>query len=86
LKEAFVLDQRLHDLLRSHLPDASERIELRDDDTLVDLGIDSLRLVEFIIDLEDAFKITVPETEMLQTNFNTVASVSTMVDRILQER
>ncbi|MEN3305266.1 MAG: Phosphopantetheine attachment site [Micromonosporaceae bacterium] len=81
-----MLDQRLHDLLRSHLPEVSARIELRDDETLVDLGIDSLRLVEFIIDLEDAFKISVPETEMLQTNFSTVASVSLMVDRILQGR
>jgi acyl carrier protein len=78
-----VQDDQLYGLLRNHLPETSSGVALKSDDTLVDLGIDSLRLVEFIIDLEDAFQITVPDDEMLQRNFSTVGAVSTMVNRIL---
>jgi acyl carrier protein len=77
------IDEKLRSVLRSHLPEAAPDGPLAPDSTLVDLGIDSLRLVEFIIDLEDRFQIAIPDEEMLANNFNTVGTVSTLVNRIL---
>jgi acyl carrier protein len=80
------VDEKLQGVLRSHLPEATQDGPLAPDSTLVDLGIDSLRLVEFIIALEDSFQIAIPDEEMLANNFNTVGTVSTLVNRILTAR
>lgn len=81
-----MIDEKLRDVLRNHLPTDSATAAFQPDDTLVDLGIDSLRLVELIIDLEDSFQIVIPDEEMLAKNFNTVGAVSDLVSRILSVR
>jgi acyl carrier protein len=81
-----MIEEKLHGVLRAHLPAASAEAPLSADDSLTDLGIDSLRLVEFIIDLEETFQIAIPDEEMLAKNFQTVGTVSTLVGRILSVR
>lgn len=45
--------------------------QLSSSQTLTDIGIDSLAVVEIIFDLEEAFDITVPsEQELAQRNFS----------------
>jgi acyl carrier protein len=83
IDEKLEIDEKLQNVLRSHLPEAAPDGPLALDSTLVELGIDSLRLVEFIIDLEDTFQIAIPDEEMLADNFNTVGTVSTLLNRIL---
>lgn len=42
-----------------------EVVEIRDDSELADLGIDSLTGMELVQDIEKAFKVTLPESEIL---------------------
>lgn len=77
-----MIDTKLSSVLRDHIPDERGPGLLTADEKLVDLGIDSLRLVELIIALEDAFQVVIPDEEMLAENFQTVGAVAALVDRI----
>lgn len=78
-----MIDRKLNDILLQHLPEAPANKSLSTEQSLVDLGIDSLRLVELIVNLEDSFGIVIPDEEMLAENFSTVGSVSNLVNRVL---
>jgi acyl carrier protein len=73
---------KLSDVLRDHMPDAPAQGALDPEANLVDLGIDSLRLVELIISLEDSFDMLIPDEEMLAENFRTVGTIAALVDRL----
>jgi acyl carrier protein len=69
-------------LLRQHLPNLAPGEALRPEDTLVQLGIDSMRLVELIVSIEAALGVTMPDDELLAENFDTVRSLRSLVDRV----
>lgn len=48
-----------------------------------ELGIDSLRMVELIVALEEKFNITITETDMDPDLLETVGDVYTLVDKYL---
>jgi acyl carrier protein len=75
-------DTKVQSVLRDHLPDMPTESPLHPDDKLMDLGIDSLRLVELILGLEESFQIVIPDEEMIADNFSTVGSVSVLVNRL----
>jgi acyl carrier protein len=78
-----MIDTKVLSVLHDYLPEAPPGEPLRPDDTLMELGIDSLKLVEFIIGLEESFRIAIPDDEIVAANFATVGSVSLLVSRIL---
>lgn len=49
-----------------------------------ELGIDSLRMVEIIVALEERFNITITETDMDPDLLKTVGDVYTLVDKYLK--
>ena len=81
-KEADTMETKLHAVLRGHMPADVGPDRLDPDDKLVDLGIDSLRLVELIIALEEEFQVLIPDEEMLAENFQNVGTVAALVDRL----
>ncbi|MCI8388388.1 MAG: acyl carrier protein [Clostridiales bacterium] len=46
-----------------------------------DLGIDSLKLVELIINLEECFDITIEENDLNPQNINTVGDIVNLASR-----
>lgn len=76
------METKLHAVLRGHMPADVGPDRLDPDDKLVDLGIDSLRLVELIIALEEEFQVLIPDEEMLAENFQNVGTVAALVDRL----
>ena len=44
--------------------------------------LDSLTILALVSDLEDAFDITIPAVESVPQNFNSVAGILAMVDRL----
>ena len=44
--------------------------------------LDSLTILALVSDLEDAFDITIPAVEIVPQNFNSVAGIKAMVDRL----
>lgn len=54
------------------------------EDTLKeDLGIDSLRMVELIVSLEDCFDITLDESDLNPANMKTVRDIFTLVNKYI---
>ena len=60
------------------------------DSTLVDLGIDSLGLVESIFAIEEAFDITIPfnanEPEKSDFDISSVAAIIAGIEKLVAER
>lgn len=44
--------------------------------------LDSLTILALVSDLEDTFDITIPAVEIVPQNFNSVAGIKAMVDRL----
>jgi acyl carrier protein len=70
----------VHRLLGQHIP---EGVAIRDASHLVgDLGIDSLGVMEVIADLEDTFKLHIPDDALREVN--TVADVALAIETRLR--
>lgn len=67
-----------------------EPSDVKMENTLEDLGIDSLGLVESIFAIEEAFDITVPfnanEPEQSDFDISTVASIVAAVEQLVTEK
>jgi acyl carrier protein len=57
-------DDAFMTILRRHLPDAEQRDDVELDVPFVELGFDSMRTIQFLLDLEESFDVVFPE-EML---------------------
>lgn len=57
---------------------------LTDATPLSEIGIDSLALFHFIVKVEGALGLSVPDAELSAANFRTLAGVLTTLDRLVQ--
>ena len=69
--------------LRPHLPDATDTL-LRADDRLPDLGLDSLEIVQLLLDLETLYAVTVPDELLSADTFATVGSLWTVISALVR--
>jgi acyl carrier protein len=60
--------------------------ELQSTTTLEDLGLDSLDRVELMFDIEDEFKIRVPDEEYQKLKVTTMQDMVDAIDRFLSEQ
>lgn len=73
------MEQKVLDLLTEEFPD----IDFASSDALVDDGIlDSLTITGIIAALTMEFGITIPYEEIIEENFNSVAGLAKMVERL----
>jgi acyl carrier protein len=77
-----MIQNTLESLLRKHLP-AQVGNRLRSDSKLSDLGLDSIRAIDLLIDLEETFGITFPD---LMLNAETFRSAATLEEAIRKLR
>jgi acyl carrier protein len=70
----------LREKLRSIVAEVAEVDEVPDATPFKDLGIDSMMAIEIVADVERAFKIKIPETELEQ-----VTDLDSVV-RLVQEK
>ncbi|MFD2116632.1 acyl carrier protein [Paenibacillus yanchengensis] len=60
--------------------------QLTDDTNLImELGIDSLKLVEFIVEIETTFGISVPDEMMIGENFSTIKKTMETIGVIIKK-
>jgi acyl carrier protein len=77
--------ERLRNLLLRDFSIAPEA--LREDATLEDLEIDSLRMIEIVFTIEDEFKIAVAaEPAEIRARVRTLGDLSTYIDELLASR
>lgn len=50
---------------------------------LVDIGVTSLKMVNLMLSVEVEFDITIPETDISVANFESLAAIEALVERLL---
>ena len=61
-----------------------EETDIGEEDTLSNIGIDSLKAVELIIALEDGFRITFEDSDLDPARLTTVKSIIDLVEKYLK--
>ncbi len=59
--------------------------EITEKDLLIDIGVDSLKMVEIIMNLEDTFQIRFDDAELDPTNLTTVKSVINLTEKYIHK-
>lgn len=80
------MDDRLTpflETLASHLPAVGDAAAISLDRPLRELGLNSLRAVDLLIDLEDRFGIAFPDEALTDENFASGRSLMTLLERLL---
>ncbi|WP_328611220.1 phosphopantetheine-binding protein [Amycolatopsis sp. NBC_00345] len=68
-------DAVLEKVIRRHLKNLPEDQELAPEASLKELGLDSMKAVELLFDLEDELGIALPDNAMTRETFATPASL-----------
>jgi acyl carrier protein len=55
------------------------------DDTLTEVGLTSLDAVKLVLLVEDEFNIEIPLSELTVANFRSIATISRLVSRLLNQ-
>jgi acyl carrier protein len=55
------------------------------EDTLTEVGLTSLDAVKLVLLVEDEFNIEIPLTELTVANFRSIATISRLVSRLLNQ-
>lgn len=71
---------KVQEILSKHARPKPDRIT--PETSLEAIGIDSLGMVEIIFDLEDAFDISIPESNDIQQRFKAFATVADVIELV----
>ena len=52
------------------------------DEDLISIGMDSLNMINIIVDIEDALKIRIPDSMLLEDNFKTLNNIFQSIQKI----
>lgn len=73
------MEEKIYELLSEEFPE----IDFKESDTLVDDGIlNSLTITGIIATLTMEFGITIPYEEIIEDNFNSIAGLAKMVEKL----
>ena len=76
----------MRDTILDILNDLVEDVDFDTCDTLIDDGLlSSLDIIQLIGALNDEFDISIPATEIIPDNFNSVDAMAAMVKRLAEE-
>ena len=76
----------MRDTILEILEDIGEDVDFDTCETLIDDGIlSSLDIIQLIGALNDEFAISIPATEIIPENFNSVDAMAAMVARLSEE-
>ena len=76
----------MRDTILEILSDLVEDVDFDTCDTLIDDGLlSSLDIIQLIGALNDEFDISIPATEIIPDNFNSVNAMVAMVERLADE-
>lgn len=76
------MDPRFTELLPPYLPALGDR-PVTEDSRLRDLGLDSMRSVDLLFEIEDLFEITLPDEDLTGDTFETAGSLWRAVSNVI---
>ncbi|WP_230873758.1 acyl carrier protein [Paenibacillus woosongensis] len=56
---------------------------LNPDENLVDQGLDSIKTIQFIVQLEEKIGITIADDDLLMENFDRIEKIISLIDKNL---
>jgi acyl carrier protein len=65
-----------------YMPGCAHPDDVPDDEPLAAIGIDSLRSIDLLLDLESTFGITFPDEVITADNFSTAARIATTIANV----
>ena len=83
LPSAPALAARICRFLSTNLLD--EHIEITDDSPLIELGVDSVSLVQLVLFVESEFGVVLPDAALTPENLETVATLTRCIRTIHRE-
>lgn len=72
-------DAALAALLRRNLPELGEGAAIMPDTPLAELGLDSMRAVDILFDIEDSFGVRLPDEALTPETFATPAGLTAAI-------
>ena len=58
---------------------------VNENDDLVDYGLDSMKAVELVVELENEYDIEVDDEDLLIENLNTISKINTLIKKYKDE-
>lgn len=74
---------KFEETLRGFLPLLADTEPIRPDLRLADLGLDSLATVSLLLEVEEAFEVTIPDHLLTEDTFATPAGLWSVVESLL---
>lgn len=56
------------------------------DDDLAELGMDSIKFIQIIVEIEDAFECEIPDSKLLLTELNTVQRIFDVLQELYESQ
>lgn len=76
-------EQVILEIVRKHLGPAWQAAEVDENAELHSLGMDSMKSISMLLDLEGAFKLTFPDDILIPENYRTLKTLRAMVSSAL---
>ena len=80
------IQDRIISLVKSILQQNAITAEVDNETPLVDLGLNSVDLVNLMLSVESAFDLTIPQAEINLENFRSIASLKQLIAAQLHAR
>lgn len=61
----------------------NEELSVRPDENLFELGLNSMKVVELIVHLEEAFEVMIPDQYLDGNNFYTIQEITNVIVEII---
>ena len=74
-------NDKLTGILRGHLRFLGEGDPLDPDASLAELGLDSLGVIDLLVEIEEAFEVTLPDELITAESFSTANHILALVDQ-----
>lgn len=76
---------RISTVVQSLCRERSISREVQPEDALIEVGLTSLDTVKLVLLVEDEFELTLPLDEIKPDNFRSIATISRMIARLLEQ-
>lgn len=76
------MEKKVYDIIKRSI---NKTIELKDDMTLLELGIDSVEFITVIIALEEELDIRFEDTLLIYENYNTIGQLVSVIQQSIEQ-
>ena len=74
------LEDRILGIVRQHLPESGHAVRIGRDEELRSHGLDSMKSISLLLDLENAFQVTIPDDMLVPEGYRTLAGLVKTMD------